>query len=111
MPEVPLGAQRVPAIPAVAAAVTLVITLLRPEGVFQLVDFRLTLNGQPVDDATPKQLDLHGPSMNDVPRTLLAFTGLAEIVDGTPMLQWIRETLRGESWNRQLEMFDHLRAT
>lgn len=80
---------------------TNIITLFRPEGIWQSADHMITLkNGttlQPISDATPKQLQISFPPLEDGPIALMAFAGLAEMSDGTPTLQWIEETLRGES--------------
>lgn len=75
---------------------TLIITLIRPEGIWQSADHRVTKEGVRVDDDTPKQLSIHCPPDNAGQRILLAFTGLAKMPDGTPTLQWIRETIRGQ---------------
>lgn len=51
-----------------------------------------------INDISIKTLTMHYPPLNDGgPKVLLGFTGLAELPDGTPMITWIRETLRGES--------------
>ena len=86
------------------------MTLIRPEGVWQSVDYRLTsaTTGAIMDDAAPKQLTILCPPLPGGPHLLLAFTGLAQAPDGTPMLRWIRETIRGEQ--RTIEaLLDHLR--
>jgi hypothetical protein len=85
--------------------VTLILGMSKPEGIYLCVDFRVTdvRTGAVVDDGASKCLDIHFPSFRGGPpdpsavRGLLAFTGVAQHPDGTPMLQWIRETLRGES--------------
>ena len=87
---------------------TMIITMIRPEGVWQTADNRVTVGGKLKDDITPKQLHLVCPPLDSGPQVLLGFTGLAEFSDGTPTLQWIRETLRGES-RVIMSMFDHLR--
>jgi hypothetical protein len=76
--------------------VTLIITFVRSEGVWQCSDHRVNKRGVRVDDDTPKQLSIHCPPDNAGQRILLAFTGLAEMPDGTPTLRWIRETIRGQ---------------
>jgi hypothetical protein len=76
---------------------TLVITMIRPEGIWQSSDNRVTRGGRPVDDAAAKQLHIKCFQAAGTPHMFLAFTGLAELEDGTPTLQWIRETLRGEA--------------
>jgi hypothetical protein len=90
-------------------AMTLIITMIRPEGIWQSVDHRVTKTGKIVDDATPKQLHIKCPSLDGPrPQVMLGFTGLAEMPDGTPTLQWTRETLRGET-RTIMATFDHLR--
>lgn len=76
---------------------TLILTLIRPtQGIWQSVDQRLTKGGKPYDDSTPKQVLLAAANGT----LLLAFTGLAEI-NGSPLTDWIRESLRGS--NRTME--------
>jgi hypothetical protein len=76
---------------------TLIMTMLRPEGVWQSADNRvIRIDGSVRDDATPKQLHIKYFTPTDS-HMLLAFTGLAGLADGTPTLRWIRETLRGEA--------------
>ncbi len=86
----------------------MIITMSRPEGIWQSADQRVTVRGQIKDDTTPKQLHVVCPPMPGGPQILLAFTGLAEFSDGTPTLQWIRETLRGAS-RQVMPMLDHVR--
>ena len=76
---------------------TLIITWIRPEGVWQSVDYRVKRTGSADEDDAPKQVSIHCPPDNANQRILLAFTGLAEMPDRTPMLQWIRETIRGQA--------------
>jgi len=86
---------------------TMIITMIRPEGIWQSADNRVTLQGQITNDMTPKQLHILCPPFPNGPQILMAFTGLAELPDGTPMLQWVRETIRGE--NRTIgAMVEHL---
>ncbi len=89
---------------------TLVMTLIRPEGIWQSVDYRLTNSqtGATLDEAAPKQLSILCPPLPDGPKVLLAFTGLAEAPGGKPMIQWIRETIRGEQ-RPIMPMLEHLR--
>lgn len=87
---------------------TMIMTIIRPEGIWQSTDYRVTRGGKPVDDATPKQLHIMFSPLGGGPQALMAFTGLAEFPDGTPTLQWIRETLRGDD-RPILKVFDHLR--
>lgn len=91
------------------AAMTLIITMIRPKGIWQSVDRRVTKAGKVVDDAAPKQLHIKCPPLDGTgPQVMLGFTGLAEMPDGTPTLQWARETLRGET-RTVMATFDHLR--
>jgi hypothetical protein len=84
------------------------MTVIRPEGIWQSVDFRIR-RGDAIDtDSAPKQLSILCPPMPGGPHVLLGFTGLAETPDGTPMLQWIRETVRGEG-RFIMPLLDHLR--
>ena len=92
--------------------VTLIIGMSKPEGIYLSVDYRVT-NSQThelVDDASTKSLTIHYPPLdNGGPKVLMAFTGLATLPDGTPMLAWIRQTLRGETEVIDQSM-SHLRA-
>lgn len=76
---------------------TLLITAIRPEGVWQSADHRLTRvgDGAIVDDATPKQVSVNCGPREESPRILLGFTGISAMPDRTPIIRWIRETLRG----------------
>lgn len=74
---------------------TLIMTILRPEGIWQSSDHRVTAGGRVKDDETPKQLLVLFTPDPLGPRMILGFTGLAIMSDGTPTLQWIRETVRG----------------
>lgn len=71
----------------------------KPEGIYLSADYRVTdaRTSRVLDDAASKMLTIHYPPLEGGPKVLLAFTGLAVLPDGTPMLQWIRESLRGES--------------
>ena len=60
---------------------TLIITMIRPEGIWQSADHRVTRDGQPIDDERPKQLHIICPPLPSGPQLLLAFTGLAELPD------------------------------
>jgi hypothetical protein len=86
----------------------MIITVIRPEGIWQSADNRVMRGGKLEDDAAPKQLDIMCPPFGSGPRILMAFTGLAEFSGGTPTHQWLRETLRGEQ-RFIMPMFDHLR--
>jgi hypothetical protein len=83
-----------------ALPVTLIIGMSKPEGIYLSVDYRVTnpRTREIINNTSIKSLTIHYPPADNVgPRVLLAFTGLAELPDGTPTLTWIRETLRGES--------------
>lgn len=91
---------------------TLVIGMSKPEGIYLSVDYQITDfdTREFIHDKAIKSLTIHYPPLDHGgPKVLLGFSGLAELCDGTPMLTWIRETLRGES-----EVIDqsmaHLRA-
>ncbi|MDX6389529.1 MAG: hypothetical protein QOJ73_592 [Streptosporangiaceae bacterium] len=87
---------------------TLAMMLVRPEGIWQSADHRVTKAGVRQPDAS-KQLAIHcRPTPGGGPKILLAFTGRAEMPDGTPTLQWIRETIRGES-RFIMPLLEHLR--
>jgi hypothetical protein len=80
--------------------VTLLIGMSKPEGIYLSVDYRITdiSTHEFMHDKASKSLAIHYPPLNDGgPKVLLGFTGKAELSDGTPMLDWIRQTLRGES--------------
>jgi hypothetical protein len=87
---------------------TLIITMIRLEGIWQSADNRVTRGGQSIDDERPKQLHIICPPLPGRPQLLLAFTGLAELPDGSPTIQWVRETLRGEQ-RFIMPMLEHLR--
>lgn len=87
---------------------TLIITLIRPEGIWQLADNRVTKGGKVENDSAPKQLHIICPPLPGGPQVLLGFTGLAVMPDGTPTLQWIEETLRGET-RTIMETLNHLK--
>jgi hypothetical protein len=90
--------------------VTLLQTIVRPEGIWQSVDYRLTslTTGAILDDAAPKQLTVLCPPLPGGPHVLLAFTGLAQTPDGTPTLKWIRETISGQQRTIGV-LLEHLR--
>ena len=79
---------------------TLILGMSKPEGIYLSVDYRVTDSRTRalIDDASTKSLTIHYPPLdNGAPKVLLGFSGLARLHDGTPVLTWIRETLRGES--------------
>jgi hypothetical protein len=87
---------------------TLIMTMIRPEGIWQSADNRVTKDGQVFDDETPKQLHVICPPLPSGPQLLVAFTGLAILPDGSPTIRWARETLRGEQ-RFIMPMLEHLR--
>lgn len=90
------------------AAMTLILGMSKAEGVYLSVDYRVTRSGDVIDDDAVKSLDIKYPPYKGGPRALMAFTGLAELADGTKMGDWLRETLRGES-ERFDDSMKHLR--
>jgi hypothetical protein len=90
-------------------SVTRVMMIMRPKGIWLSTDRRITKGGQPEPDAPKQLLICCPPAPGDGPRILLGFTGLAEMPDGTPTLQWIRETIRGES-RPFVPLMQHLQA-
>jgi hypothetical protein len=88
---------------------TMLMTMIRPEGVWQSADNRVTINGRVQDDVAPKQLHIICPPLPGGPQLLLAFTGLAVLCDGTPTIRWVRETLRGEP-RQIMQMLEFLRG-
>jgi hypothetical protein len=88
--------------------VTLVMMMIGPGGIWQSADRRVTKAGVPEPDASKQLLVLCPPTPGAGPRMLLAFTGIAEVPGGTPILQWIRETIRGES-RPIMPLLEHLR--
>ena len=96
----PLGCENV--------SVTLVMMIMRREGIWLLTDRRVTRAGRPEPDAPKQLVILCPPTPGQGPRILLSFTGIAEMPYGTPTLQWIRETIRGES-RPLVPLLEHLR--
>lgn len=91
---------------------TLILGMSKPEGIYLSVDYRVTdlRTRKFIDDESIKNLTIHYPPLdNGGPKVMLGFTGLAYLPDKTPMLTWIRETLRGESEVINQSMA-HLRA-
>jgi hypothetical protein len=79
---------------------TLIIGMSKPEGIYLCVDYRITNSRtrELTHERAIKFLDIRYPPQDaGGPKVLLGFSGLAELPDGTPMLDWIRQTLRGES--------------
>jgi hypothetical protein len=72
----------------------------KPEGIYLCADYRVTdsYTGVFIDDERVKHLTVHYPG--DL-KALIGFTGIAELKDGTPVGDWLMETLRG-----QTEVFD-----
>ena len=78
---------------------TLILGMSKPEGIYLSVDYRVT-NSQTkamIDDASVKFLTVHYPPGEVGPKALFAYTGIAQLPDGTPVGDWLRETLRGET--------------
>lgn len=78
----------------------MVITMIRPEGVWQSADYRISKQGMILPDAH-KQLLLVCPAVYGRwpipgdPYAILSFTGPADI-DNMPTIHWLRETVRGD---------------
>jgi hypothetical protein len=88
---------------------TLILGMSKAEGIYMSTDYRVTRAGRLVDVAAVKFLDVMYPPLEEGPRALLAYTGIALLPDGTPTGTWIRETVRGESEGFDKSM-DHLRS-
>ena len=56
---------------------TMIITMIRPEGIWQSADNRVTLKGKITNDMSPKQLHIVCPPIPGGPEILMAFTGIA----------------------------------
>jgi hypothetical protein len=71
----------------------------KPEGIYLSVDYRVTNSqtGEKLDDASVKFLTIHYPPEKEGVKALLAYTGMAQLPDGTPVGDWLRQTLRGET--------------
>jgi hypothetical protein len=78
---------------------TLIIGMSKAEGIYMCVDYRVTdaRSGRTLDDAAPKHLQVHYPPLENGPKALFGYTGVAVLPDGTRTGDWLRETLRGES--------------
>lgn len=88
---------------------TFIMTIIRPEGIWQSVDYRLSRSdGSLYDDTTSKQVHYICPPLDRGPHILMAYTGLAILAYGTPTQQWVRETLRGEPMDLITALY-HLR--
>ncbi|GAY16241.1 hypothetical protein [Mycobacterium sp. shizuoka-1] len=70
----------------------------KPEGIYLSVDYRITNvhTRNCLDDTRVKHLRVDYPPENG-PKALFAHTGVAELADGTPIGDWLRETIRGET--------------
>jgi hypothetical protein len=79
--------------------VTLILGMSKPEGIYLSVDYRVThaQTGACLDDTSVKFLTVHYPPDGAGPKALLAYTGVAEGPDGTPVGDWLRETMRGQN--------------
>jgi hypothetical protein len=82
--------------------VTLILAMTKPEGIYLSVDYRVTnvKTRECIDDASIKHLTVHYPPENG-PKALIAYTGVAQLPDGTPVGEWLKQTMRGET-----EVFD-----
>lgn len=78
---------------------TLLLGMSRPEGIYMSADYRGSdaRTGRLIEDSSVKFLYVQYPPDKGGPTSLLAYTGLAVLPDGTPTGTWLRETLRGES--------------
>jgi hypothetical protein len=78
---------------------TLLLGMSKPEGIYMSADYRVTdaRGGKLIDDSSVKFLSVRYPPDKGGPTSLLGYTGLAKLPDGTPTGTWMRETLRGES--------------
>jgi hypothetical protein len=81
------------------AAVTLILAMSKPEGIYMSVDFRVSdsKTRECLDDASVKFLTVQYPPDVGGPTAVFAYTGLAMLPDGTHVGDWLRETLRGET--------------
>lgn len=72
----------------------------KPDGLYLCVDYRTTDadSGIFIDDERVKHLTVHYPG--DV-KALIGVTGIVELKDGTPVGDWLMDTLKG-----QTEVFD-----
>lgn len=81
----------------IVLSVTLVLGLIRQEGVYACVDHRLTHTRarRVADDAATKHVIVHYPPMRVGPRAVITYTGNAFAPDGTRTDIWIRNILGG----------------
>ncbi|WP_136623316.1 hypothetical protein [Mycobacterium attenuatum] len=79
---------------------TSLLNMNKPEGMYLCADYRTTDadTGIFIDDERVKHLTVHYPG--DL-KALIAFTGIAALKDGTPVGDWLMETMRGHT-----EVFD-----
>lgn len=96
--------------PDILHCVTLIVGMSKPEGIYLSADCRVTnaATGKVIDETAVKSLTVHYPPMGGGPRALLGFAGLAILPDGTPMLDWIQQTIRGEQQEFINESMQHL---
>ena len=80
-------------------AVTLILGMSKPEGIYVSVDYRVSNSqtGEKLDEASVKFLTIHYPPEKEGVKALFAYTGLAQLPDGTPVGVWLRQTLRGQT--------------
>lgn len=78
---------------------TLILGMSKPEGIYLSVDYRVTNSqtGEKLDDASVKFLTIHYPPEKEGVKALFTYTGLAQLPDGTPVGDWLRQTLRGQT--------------
>jgi len=81
---------------------TLILGMSKPEGIYLSVDYRVTnvKTRELIDDTSVKHLTVHYAPENG-PKALIAYTGVAQLPDGTPVGDWLKETIRGHN-----EVFD-----
>jgi len=78
---------------------TLLLGMSKPEGIYMSADNRVTdaRTEKLTDDSSVKFLSVRYPPDKGGQTSLLAYTGLANLPDGTPFGTWMRQTLRGKS--------------
>ena len=89
---------------------TLILGMSKPEGIYLSVDYRVTnqKTHELIDDESVKFLTAHYPPPQIGLTALFAYTGIAQLRDGTPVGDWLRETLRGHAETFP-ESMQHLR--
>jgi hypothetical protein len=81
---------------------TLILGMTKPEGIYLSVDYRVSnvKTRVLIDDTSVKHLTVHY-APEDGPKALMAYTGVAQLPDGMPVGDWLKETVRGHD-----EVFD-----